>query len=206
MGDSCCQNEIDVRALQAGQRRTLIIVLAINVATFLMMVVGAIFSRSSSLLSGGLDNFGDAVTYALSLAVVGASARAKSGVALFKGFLILGAAVAVGAQVAWRLANPAVPVFEVMGVAGLLNLAANGLCLYLLTPYRRGDVNLASAWECSRNDVIEGFAVLAAAGAVWVFGAGWPDLIIATLLLLMFLRSALRVFGMAWRARAGARS
>lgn len=202
MGDSCCQKEIDVRALQVKQRRTLVIVLAINVATFLMMVAGAFFSRSSSLLSGGLDNFGDAVTYALSLAVVGASTQAKSGVALFKGFLILGAAVVVGAQIAWRLANPAVPVFEVMGVAGLLNLAANGFCLYLLTPYRRGDVNMASAWECSRNDVIEGFAVLAAAAAVWLFGAGWPDLIIATLLLLMFLRSALRVFRMAWRARS----
>lgn len=202
MGDSCCQKEIDVRALQVKQRRTLVIVLAINVATFLMMVAGAFFSRSSSLLSGGLDNFGDAVTYALSLAVVGASTQAKSGVALFKGFLILGAAVVVGAQIAWRLANPAVPVFEVMGVAGLLNLAANGFCLYLLTPYRRGDVNMASAWECSRNDVIEGFAVLAAAAAVRLFGAGWPDLIIATLLLLMFLRSALHVFRMAWRARS----
>lgn len=206
MGASCCQKEIDIRALQAKQRQTLVIVLAINAATFLMMVAGAFFSRSSSLLSGGLDNFGDALTYALSLAVVGASTQAKSGVALFKGFLILGAAVAVGAQIAWRLANPAVPVFEVMGAAGLLNLAANGLCLYLLTPYRSGDVNMASAWECSRNDVIEGFAVLAAAAFVGLFGAGWPDLIIATLLLLMFLRSALRVFGMAWRARAGARA
>ena len=86
-----------------------------------------------------------------------------------------------------------------MGAAASLNLGANAVCLYLLTPYRRGDVNMASAWECSRNDVIEGFAVLAAAGAVWVFGAGWPDLVIASLLLVMFLRSAVRVFRMAWR-------
>lgn len=202
MGGSCCQKEVDVRALQAKQRRTLIIVLAINVTTFLMMLAGAFVSRSSSLLSGGLDNFGDAVTYALSLAVVGASARAKSRVALFKALLILGAAIAVGAQIAWRLTHPAMPLFEVMGAAGLLNLAANGFCLYMLTPYRRGDVNLASAWECSRNDVIEGFAVLAAAATVGAFGAGWPDLIIATVLLLMFLRSALRVFQMALRARS----
>ena len=204
MGDSCCQKEIDVRALQAKQRRMLSIVLAINIATFLMMLAAAILSRSSSLLSGGLDNFGDALTYALSLAVVGASAQAKSRVAVFKGVLILGAALAVGAQIAWRLANPAVPLFEGMGLAALLNLGANALCLYLLTPYRHGDVNMASAWECSRNDVTEGFAVLAAAAAVWVFDAGWPDLIIASLLLLMFLRSAIRVFRMAWRARSTA--
>lgn len=188
-----------MQALQSKQRRILIIVLSINIATFLMMVAAAMLSRSSSLLSGGLDNFGDALTYVLSLAVVGASTHAKARVAVFKGCLILGAAIAVGVQIAWRLTNPTVPLFETMGTAALLNLGANALCLYLLTPYRRGDVNMASAWECSRNDVIEGFVVLAAAAAVWLFGAGWPDLIVATLLLLMFLRSAIRVFRMAWR-------
>ena len=201
MGDSCCGKSIDMRALQTKQRRVLIIVLVINTLTFAMMLAAAWLSRSSSLLSGGLDNFGDALTYALSLAVVAASTQVKARVAVFKGCLILLAAIAVGVQIAWRLANPAVPLFETMGAAALLNLAFNGLCLYLLTPYRNGDVNMASAWECSQNDVVEGFAVLAAAACVGVFGSGWPDLIIATLLLVMFLRSALRVFGMAWSAR-----
>ena len=199
MGDSCCQKDIDVGALQSRQRRTLVIVLAINIATFLMMIAAAIYGRSSSLLSGGLDNFGDALTYALSLAVVGASHRAKAQVALVKGALILAAAIVVAVQIGWRLAHPAVPLFEAIGLAALLNLGANAFCLYLLTPYRHGDVNMASAWECSRNDVWEGFAVLAAAVGVWVFGAGWPDLIVAGLLLLMFLRSAIRVFRAAWR-------
>jgi len=185
--------------MEARQRRVLIIVLSINAATFLMVVAAAILARSSSLLSGGLDNLGDALTYALSLAVVGASPGAKARVAVFKGLLILGAAIAVGLQIAWRLTHSTVPLFEAMGVAALLNLAANAWCLYLLSPYRRGDVNMASAWECSRNDVWEGLAVLAAAAGVWLFGAGWPDLIIAGALLVMFLRSALRVLRGAWR-------
>ena len=58
---------------------------------------------------------------------------------------------------------------------------------------------MASAWECSRNDVWEGFAVLAAAAGVWLFGSGWPDLVIAGALLLMFLRSSMRVLVNAWR-------
>lgn len=198
MGDSCCGKAIDVHALEARQKRVLIIVLAVNAATFLMVVAAAILARSSSLLSGGLDNLGDALTYALSLAVVGASAQSKARVALLKGLLILGAAIAVCAQIAWRLAHPTVPLFETMGLAALLNLAANAWCLYLLSPFRHGDVNLASAWECSRNDVWEGFAVLAAAAGVWLFGAGWPDLVIAGALLVMFLRSSLRVLGNAW--------
>ena len=199
MSDSCCQKDIDMRALEARQRRVLIVVMSINLATFAMMVGAAFLSHSTALLSGALDNLGDALTYALSLAVVGASLQAKARVALLKGVLILGAAIAVGVQIAWRVTHPAMPVFETMGVAALLNLVANAVCLYLLTPYRRGDVNMASAWECSRNDVIEGFGVLIAAAAVWLVGSGWPDLVIAVLLLVMFLRSAVRVFQMAWR-------
>ncbi len=198
MSDSCCQSDIDVSALHTRQRRILIIVLVINAATFLMMVFAAMISGSSSLLSGALDNFGDAITYALSLLVVGASGAAKARVAVFKGFLIFGAALAVAFQIGWRILHPETPVFEAMGIAALLNLAANLLCLRLLTPYRKGDVNMSSAWECSRNDVNEGFAVIAAALAVWAFESGWPDLVIAVGLLVMFLRSAARVLRGAW--------
>jgi len=199
VSDSCCQSDFDVSALHTRQRRILIIVLVINAATFLMMVFAAMISGSSSLLSGALDNFGDAMTYALSLLVVGASGAAKARVAVFKGFLIFGAALAVAFQIGWRILHPETPVFEAMGIAALLNLAANLLCLRLLTPYREGDVNMSSAWECSRNDVNEGFAVIAAALAVWAFESGWPDLVIAVGLLLMFLRSAARVLRRAWQ-------
>ncbi len=175
MNDSCCQSQIDVGALEERQRRVLVVVLVINAVTFIMMITAAAFSGSSSLLSGALDNFGDALTYALSLAVVGATCAAKARVALFKGLLIFGTAVAVAVQIGWRISNVETPIFETMGIAALLNLGANLLCLRLLYPYRDSDVNMASVWECSRNDVMEGFAVIAATLAVWVFGSGWPD-------------------------------
>lgn len=199
MSDSCCQGQLDVSALESRQRRVLIWVLVINVFTFLMMVAGSVFSGSSSLLSGTLDNLGDAVTYALSLAVVGATCTAKARVALFKGLLILGAALAVAVQIGWRIQHPESPVVETMSIAALLNLGANVLCLRLLYPYRNGDVNMTSVWECSRNDVMEGFAVIAAALAVWGFGSGWPDVLVAIALLILFLRSATRVLRDAWR-------
>ena len=200
MSDSCCGGTVDLQAMQARERRVLTVVLAINIATFVMMLAVAIYSGSSSLLSGSLDNLGDALTYLLSLAVVGASTRAKSKVALVKGALILGAAVAVAIQIGWRLAHPGVPIFEAIGVAAVVNLGFNAICLWLLTPYRSGDVNMASAWECSRNDVYEGFAVLLAAVGVWWFEAGWPDLVVAAALLVLFLGSAWRVFRAAWRS------
>jgi len=199
MSECACEKPVDTSALLTRERRILVVVLAINVATFLMMVAASFLSGSSALLSGALDNFGDAATYALSFAVVGASITAKARVAFFKGLLILAAAMAVAVQIGWRLTHPETPIFETMGLAAIANLAANVVCLRMLWPYRSGDINMASAWECSRNDVYEGLAVIATAGAVGAFGSGWPDLIVAVALLLLFLRSGARVLRASWR-------
>lgn len=193
MSDTCCQDSVDTSALQVRQRRILASVLVINATTFFMMIVAATISGSSSLLSGALDNLGDALTYALSFAVVGSANIVKAKVALFKGFLIMGAAIAVAIQIGWRLFHMETPIFETMSIAATINLAANAMCLALLHRYRHSDVNMSSVWECSRNDVFEGFAVIAAALLVWAFDSGWPDILIALALLIMFLRSAYRV-------------
>ncbi len=81
MGDSCCQGSDDTSALQVRQRRILASVQVINAATFFKMMVAATISGSSSLLSGALDNLGDALTYALSFAVVGSANTVKAKVA-----------------------------------------------------------------------------------------------------------------------------
>ncbi len=177
-------------------------VFGINLAAFAVMVTGSVASGSSALLSGTLDNLGDALTYALSLAVVGASARAKARVAMVKGLLIFGAALVVAVQIAWRLSDMQTPVASTMSVAAVVNLAANAVCLKLLTPFRGGDVNMSSSWECSRNDVVEGVAVIGAAVAVGAFDSPWPDLLVAVVLLAVFLRSAGRVLRGAWRELA----
>lgn len=195
--DSCCS--VDIANLERSQRRVLAWVFGINVATFAVMVTGSVLSGSSALLSGTLDNLGDALTYALSIAVVGGSARAKARVAMVKGLLILGAALAVAAQIAWRLTELDAPVASTMSIAAVINLVANAICLKLLTPHRTGDVNMSSSWECSRNDVIESVTVIAAAAAVWIFASPWPDLVVAVVLLAIFLRSASRVLRSAWR-------
>src|SRR6478672_7128811 len=109
MSDCCSCDKLETRTLAAKQRRVLITVLAINLGTFLMMVAGSAISGSSSLLSGTLDNFGDAVTYGLSLAVLNSSVRLKARVALVKGLLIGGAALAVALQIVLSVANPGVP-------------------------------------------------------------------------------------------------
>jgi len=189
----CCDQGCALEGLRERQRGTLRAVLAVNAVMFVVIVAAALYGRSTSLLADSLDNLGDALTYGLSLYAVARSNRVKAQVALFKGALIFLAACVVAAQLLYRLLVPAVPLFEVMGVFSLLGLVANSVCLFLLWRHRHEDVNMSSVWECSRNDIIANLAVFVAAGAVWLAGSGWPDLVVAAVLVVVLLRSALRV-------------
>ena len=193
----CCEGGCELNALQGRQRTTLKLVLAINAVMFFVIVAAALYAGSVSLMSDSLDNLGDALTYALSIYAVARGGRVKARVALFKGTLILVAALAVAGQIAWKLLHPAVPIFEAMSAFSLLGLAANGICLYLLWRHRNEDINMSSVWECSRNDIASNLAVLAAALGVWSTGSGWPDLFVAFCLVMLLLRSAIRIISAA---------
>ena len=193
MSDCCNDKACAIEALRARQSTTLRMVLAINAVMFAVEFSAGLFARSTALLSDSLDNLGDAVTYGLSLYVVSRDARAKARVAMFKGGLILAAALFVLGQVAYSVASPGVPVFEAMGIVSILALIANATCLALLWKHRTEDVNMSSVWECSRNDILSNIAVLIAAGAVWLTETGWPDLIVGLLLAVFLLRSAVNV-------------
>lgn len=172
-------------------------VLGINAVMFLVIVVAALYRKSTALMADSLDNLGDALTYGLSLYAVSRGATVKARVALFKGGLIGLAACAVAAQIVYRVFVPDVPAFEIMGVFSLLGLVANSLCLYLLWRHRHEDVNMSSVWECSRNDITSNLAVFAAAGAVWFTALGWPDILVALGLVWLLMRSAIRVISSA---------
>ena len=193
----CCDNACELDTLRERQSATLKIVLGINAVMFVVMVAAALYAGSTALLSDSLDNLGDAVTYGLSLYVVAMGARVKAKVALFKGMLIFLAALVVAGQIVYKLIYPAVPIFEAMGAFSLLGLAANGTCLFLLWRHRNEDINMSSVWECSRNDIASNLAVFVAAAGVWAAGSGWPDLLVACGLLLIFMRSAYRVIASA---------
>ena len=186
-----CDSSLD--ALRERQRGTLQIVLVINAVMFFVIIVAAIYAKSSALLSDSLDNLGDAFTYGLSIYAVSRGSVAKARVALFKGVLIFLAAFAVAVQIVFKILAPSVPIFEMMGIFSLLGLAANSLCLYLLWRHRHEDVNMSSVWECSRNDIASNLSVFVAAGAVWLTGTGWPDIAVASCLVLLLMRSAIRV-------------
>jgi Co/Zn/Cd efflux system component len=193
----CHDLDCSLDRLYERQRGTLQLVLGINAVMFFVIVTAALYGKSTSLLADSLDNLGDALTYGLSLYVVSKNTSDKAKVAMFKGGLILLAAIAVTAQIIYKFFVPSVPVFEVMGVFSVFGLAANSLCLFVLWRHRREDVNMSSVWECSRNDIASNISVFVAAGAVWFTGSGWPDIVVALGLVWLLMRSAVRVISSA---------
>ena len=193
MGDCCNDKACELEALRGRQSSTLKWVLGINAVMFVVELTAGLMSGSLSLLADSLDMLGDALVYGFSLYVVARGARMKARAALFKGIIMALFALFVLGQAIYRILFPHVPVFEVIGAIGLLALAANGICFFLLWRHRSDDINMSSVWLCSRNDLIANVSVLFAAAGVWLTHSGWPDILVGLALAALFARSALFV-------------
>ncbi|MGH7367155.1 MAG: cation transporter [Candidatus Rokuibacteriota bacterium] len=193
----CCEVMTDV----AGeQRRVLQIVLWANVVMFLVEGGAGLLADSTALLADSVDMLGDAIVYGFSLYVVSRGRMWQARAALLKGIVMAAFGLGVLAEVALKIVRGSVPAADLMGAVGLLALAANLGCLLLLRRRRVDDINMRSAWLCSRNDVVANAGVLVAAAGVFVTDSAWPDIGIGLLIAAMFARTAVGVLGEARRA------
>jgi Co/Zn/Cd efflux system component len=186
----CCHIGADI---PERQRRVLRIVLAINLALFGVELGAGLLAHSTALLADAMDMLGDAFVYAFSLYVVARGVLWQARAAIVKGAMMAAFGAGLLAEVARKLAVGAVPASAVMGAVGGLALAANVTCLALLWRRRADDVNLRSAWLCSRNDVIGNLGVLLAAVGVNLAGSAWPDILVGLAIAALYGRSAVGV-------------
>jgi Co/Zn/Cd efflux system component len=193
MANCCTDKECEIKALQDRQCSVLKIVLVINVVMFMVELTAGLISGSLSLLADSLDMLGDALVYGFSIYVVARGARLKAVAAMSKGGIMAAFGLFVSGQAIYKILFPHVPLFETIGVIGLLALAANGLCLAMLWRHRTDDINMSSVWLCSRNDIVANVSVLFAALGVWATNSRWPDIVVGLALAALFLRSALFV-------------
>ncbi len=191
----CCNDKADELAkLRKSQSATLKLVLAINLIMFMVEFTAGIIASSTSLLADSLDMLGDALVYGFSLFVVAKNNTWKAFSAFGKSGIMAGFAAFVMFEALWKFIHPVTPSYEIIGVMGLVALAANSACLYALTRHRAEDVNMRSVWLCSRNDIIANISVLVAATGVYLTNSYWPDLIIGVAIAGLFLRTARTVY------------
>src|SRR5215831_11267453 len=192
MSASCCQDchEDDPQRGNPSYRRVLWAVLAINAVMFAVEIGAGLAIGSASLQADALDFLGDAGNYAISLFVVGMALRYRAMAALAKGSTMAIFGLWVLAITGWHTWHGTLPYAFAMGAVGFTALAANAASFALLWSHRGGDANMRSAWICTRNDVLGNLAVLLAALGVFGTGAGWPDLIVATIMAALALQGA----------------
>ncbi len=178
-------------------RRALLAVIAINATMFATEVAAGLGASSRALLADALDFAGDAATYTITLWAIGRPLRTRATAALLKGLSLALMALWVLATTAWQVVVQGMPRAEVMGVIGLLALAANLASVLILVRWKDGDANVRSVWLCSRNDAIGNVAVIAAAGGVWVTARAWPDLVVAAAMAGLFLTSSVKIISQA---------
>jgi len=194
----CCNDKADELQLFARQGRLLYVVLAVNATMFLIEFTAGWLADSTALLADSLDMLGDAVVYAVTLYALAASARTRAGVALLKGAVMALFGAVVLAEAAHKTMVGTTPDTGLMTGVGIAALLANALCFFLLFRHRVDDLNMRSAWLCSRNDLIGNLGVLLAAAAVYLTGSAWPDILTGVAVALLFLHSARQVLREAW--------
>ena len=192
----CCKIASDI---PARQRRVLKVVLVINAAMFLLEFGASLLAHSTALLADSVDMLGDAIVYGFSLYVVGRGAVWQGRGALLKGVIMAAFGVGVLVEVAFKLARGLVPAVELMSAIAVVALAANASVLVFLWRHRSDDINMRSAWLCSRNDVVANAAVVLAAAGVALTGSAWPDILVGLAIAALFGASAVDVIRQARR-------
>ena len=197
----CCGHGAKFDGLLDDFKRRLWMVIALNAVMFVVEMGAGHLAGSLALQADALDFFGDALTYGISLAVIGMSIRIRSSAAIAKGISLLLMGSWVFGSTIYHVFFTGVPEAEIMGVVGFLALATNLASVMLLVPYRDGDANVRSVWLCSRNDAIGNIAVMAAALGVWGTATGWPDLIVAAIMAGLFISSSFQIIRQALQER-----
>lgn len=197
----CCGHDAKFEGVSPDYKRRLWMVIAINALMFAVEMGAGQMAGSQALKADALDFLGDALTYGISLAVIGASIRVRTTAALAKGLSLFAMGAWVFGSTLYRVFYIGVPEAQIMGVIGVMALAANLASVLLLLPYKDGDANVRSVWLCSRNDAIGNIAVMIAALGVWGTATGWPDLIVAGIMAGLFLSSSVQIIRQALEER-----
>lgn len=195
MSEHCCQaDKVDLTKEQnKSLTKVFWVVLVINFGMFLTEVTGGYLAHSNALLADSLDMLADAFVYGLSLYVLTRGHQAKVTASLIKGLLMFLLGIFVIGEAVYKIFNPVQPIAETITIIGGIAVIANLVCLLLLMKYKNTDLNVKSAWICSRNDVFANISVIIAGLLVGYFGSMWPDIIIGLGIAIVVLQSSVGI-------------
>ena len=135
----------------------------------------------------------DALVYGVGLYAVGKSLRIKANSAMLSGCLQMTLGIGVLLDISRRAIMGSEPDSLFMIFVGLVALAANVICLVLLTKHRKGEVHMRATWIFSKNDVIANLGVITAGVLVAYFSSAIPDLTIGCIISAVIIRGSIQI-------------
>jgi cation diffusion facilitator family transporter len=162
----------------AAKRRTLWIVLVLNVALAAGFGITGALADSSALIANGLDNASDALVYVISLVALTRTGAWKRAAARVSGTLLLIFAAGVLLDAGRRYLIGSEPLGPNMIAMAVIGAVVNGICLWLLKRLEEPDVNLRAATTFSFNDFVSNGGIVVAGVIVLWTGQNWPDLVV----------------------------
>lgn len=177
----------------AEKRRTLWVVLWLNVAIAVGFFATGFLGDSNALIANGLDNSSDAIVYGLSLLALTRSRKWKRGAARLSGVMLLVFAAGVVLDAIRRFIEGSEPVGLMMMAMAVVAAVVNLLSLYLLKKLKNRDVNLRAATTFSFNDFVANGGIIIAGIIVLMTGANWPDLVVGIAVACIALYGAIEI-------------
>jgi Co/Zn/Cd efflux system component len=190
-----------VEEAAAPERRVLWTLLIINALMFVIEAVAGWLGESTGLMADSLDMLADASVYGVGLYAVGRSLVVKARAASISGVLQLALGAGVLADVGRRFLAGSEPVSTLMIGVGLVALAANTVCLVLISRYRKGGIHMRASWIFSRNDVIANGGVILSGVLVWLTASRLPDLVIGAIIAAVVIKGGRDILREAHAAR-----
>lgn len=176
-----------------AERRTLWIVLLLNLGLAVAFGIAGVLGDSSALIANGVDNLSDTAVYALSLVALSHGKTWKTRAATASGVMLLIFAGGILLDVGRRYLQGSEPIGPTMMVMAFVAAIINFVCLRLLQRLKEPDVNLRAATTFSFNDFISNGGILIAGALVLWLGSNWPDLVVGLATALIAIKGGIEI-------------
>jgi cobalt-zinc-cadmium efflux system protein len=194
-----------------GKSRSRRMLWAIGITGSILVVeaIGGILSGSLALLSDAGHMLTDLASLLITLAAMVLAARPASAkhtfgyarlevlAALGNAFTFFLMVIGVGWEAFQRLAHPALPHWQTMGVIAFIGLLANVLSAWFLRGAHEDDLNMKSAWVHVMGDLVSSVGVLVGVAVIALKGWTWVDPVLSLFIACLIAVSAFKLF---WKA------
>lgn len=185
----------DSLSTQRRLRTTVLLVAALNFFYFFIEGIIALAIHSASLMADSVDFLEDtAVNFLIFLALYWSLSK-RAVVGKIMAVIICAPAVAAAWQIILKIQDPQAPdVLALIFTSGGA-VVVNGICSYLLARFRSDGGSLTTAaFLAARNDVLVNVAVIVMAIVTYFWSSGWPDVVLAALILILNFSAAWEVW------------